>query len=150
MLIFMVKKATQRLYILKQLKRAGLPSNHLFIFTAQLYVQFFSTVFLCGTMLSLTHKLNSLKLFRREPSTLFWISPVPCRTCLCYLQLISLHWPLVERISPGNSLLKSHNPLLVWSTSPWSKRSLSFLDLAKNFPECLLGQNDIVPLYSMH
>jgi len=28
----MVKKATQRLYFLKQLKRAGLPSNHLFHF----------------------------------------------------------------------------------------------------------------------
>jgi len=28
--------------------------------------------------------------------------------------------------------------------------TLSFLDLGRNFPECLLGQNDIVPLYSMH
>ena len=52
---------------LKTTVKASLPSNHLFHFTAQLYVQFSSTVsvFLCGTMLSLRHKLNSLKLFRR-------------------------------------------------------------------------------------
>jgi len=72
-----------------------------------------STVFLCGTMPLLRHKLNRLKLFRKEPSTLFWISSVACRTCLCYLQLISLLWPLVERICPWNFSLKSQNPLFV-------------------------------------
>jgi len=103
----------------------------LFIFTTQLYAQFLSTVFLCGTMPWLRHKLNSLKLFRKEPSTLFWISPVACCTYLCYLQLISLLWALVERISPGNSSLKSQNPLLVCiNFSLIQDSTLSFLGLA--------------------
>jgi len=48
----MVKKATQRLYFLKQLKRAGLPTYQVTIFfitTAQLYGQYLSTVFQCDT-----------------------------------------------------------------------------------------------------
>jgi len=53
-----------------------------FTFTLQLYVQYLSTVFLCGTMFSLRHKLNSLKLFRREPFTLFSIFPVACHVLM--------------------------------------------------------------------
>jgi len=45
----MVRKATQRLYFFKQLKRAGLPSNHLFHYYSTVIRPVLSTVFHCGT-----------------------------------------------------------------------------------------------------
>ena len=64
----MVKKATQRLYFLNNLKEQVYQVTIFFITTAQLYGQYLSTVFQCGTTPWLRHKLNRSRPFRREPS----------------------------------------------------------------------------------
>ena len=54
---------------------------------------------------------------------------------------------------PGNSSLKSQNPLLVCiNFSLIQDSTLSFLglELMRNFRECLLIQNDIVPLFPLY
>ena len=45
----MVKKATQRLYFLNNLKEQVYKVTNFFITTAQLFSQYLSTVFQCGT-----------------------------------------------------------------------------------------------------
>ena len=74
-----------------------------------------------------------------------------CRTCLCYLQLITLLWPLVKRISPGNSSLKSQNPLLVCiNFSLIQESTLSFLGLGlmRDFP-CVYSYKTILFLHTV-
>jgi len=61
------QKSYTKIVFFKQLKRAGLPSKHLFITTAQLYAQDLSTVLQCDITPWLRCKLNRLRAFRREP-----------------------------------------------------------------------------------
>ena len=106
------EKATQRLYFLKQLKRAGLLSNHIFHIYCTVIrpvLEYCVPVWHYALTKARTGQLKAV-----QKTAIHIILKFSRGMPFMYmLQLISLLWPLIEKISPVNSSFKSKNPLLV-------------------------------------
>ena len=110
------EKATSRLYLLKQLKRAWVSEKHLLHFYTTVIRPILEYAHHYGIMVSRAHSHSSWKQYKSGQYTLYLTFPEECLILLCSLQRTLIPCLTSDIISPETSFLVYLNRHLVYIT----------------------------------